>query len=475
LDENFDVAVIGGGPGGYGAAIRVAQLGGKVVLFEKASLGGTCLNVGCIPTKSLLEKAALLESIRKNTNRGIIKDAGLFSWMRIQEDKNQAIEQLTGGIGNLLLSYQIKVVKGLASLRIENKGGPVTIEVNGTNHSFVAEKVILATGSKVMMPRIKGIDGVKVLDSTSALALPQIPDSIVIIGGGVIGVEFASLYSSFGTQVTILEMLPTLLAQEDQDVRTGLAAALQKHHVKIITGARVEEIKDDAGWKRVCYSVNNQVESITGECVLVAVGRVPNLDGIDAVGLDLKLDAKGFVLVDSYLETSIPGILAVGDVTGGNMLAHSAYAQADVAAENCMGGHVAVQLDTVPRCIYSHPQVAAIGLTEEQAAFRGIQIRTGKIPYAVNGKALVMDEQDGFVKAICEQDSGRILGVHILGASATEMIGTAVAAIRMGAVVEDFTRMIFPHPTLSELVREAVLAVDGRAVHQRSRGGNSNV
>jgi dihydrolipoamide dehydrogenase len=474
LDDLYDAAVIGGGPGGYSAAIRIAQRGGRVILFEKDKIGGTCLNVGCIPTKSLLEKASLLEIIRKNTNKGILKDAGLFSWRKIQEEKDHVVEQLTNGVVRLLQDHQVKIIKGQANLHIPSPGDPFVIEMNGTGHLYSAVKVILSTGSKVFMPGIKGLDTAKTIDSTGALTLPRIPSSMVIIGGGVIGVEFASLYSSFGTTVTVLEMLPTLIAQEDQDVRTGLSRALAKHHVRVVTGARVDEIITGAGENDVCYYKDNQLNHIAGECVLVAVGRVANLEGIDAAALGLELDAKGFILVNQYQETSMPGILAVGDVTGGAMLAHSAYAQADAAAENCMGGHDAVQLDAVPRCIYSHPQVAAIGLSEEQALLNGFRIKTGRISYDTNGKALVMNEQEGFVKVVCDQENGRILGVHILGASATEMIGTAVTAIRLGATIEDFARMIFPHPTLSELVREGVLAADGLALHQRKDGGKTN-
>lgn len=460
LAGTYDVAVIGSGPGGYSAAIRAAQLGGRVMIFEKKDIGGTCLNVGCIPTKSLLEKAGLIEKIRKNTENGVLKEAGLFSWKKIQEQKGSVVRKLTSGIEGILKSYSINIVKGKALL---SQPGIITTE--GSGQRFKAEKIIIATGSKVFLPRIKGIDSLNVIDSTEALSLRKIPESMVIIGGGVIGTEFASIYSAFGTDITIIEMLPSIAASEDMETVKGLTKELESRKIRIITDARVEEIGDEAGSKIVRYSKDNISGNIRAEFVLAAAGRVSNLEGIDAEKLGIELDPKGNIKVDSMLETTAKGIYAAGDVTGGYQLAHSAYAEAEAAAENCMGGRTEVCLDVMPRCIYSIPQLAAVGLTEEGARDKGIEYEKSVFPFAANGKALACGEPAGSVKVICEKNSGKVLGVHILGSYATEIIAPAVTAMNMGAGVKDFCSMIFPHPTMSESMKEAVLSVRDMALH----------
>lgn len=456
----YDVAVIGGGPGGYSAAIRAAQLGGRVVLFEKENIGGTCLNVGCIPTKCLLEKAALIDKIRKNTENGMLKDAGLFSWKKIQEQKASVVKKLTSGVEGILRSYSIDTVKGKALLR-----EPGTVEIEGTGEKYEADKIIIATGSKALIPKIKGAEKGNVIDSTEALGLKKIPISMAIIGGGVIGVEFASIYSTFGTNVTIIEMLPSIVATEDRDVVKGLTRELEKRNIRIVTGARVEEIKEGMGTKIVKYSKGNSYSHIEAECVLAAVGRATNLEGIYVEKLGIEVDSKMNIKVNNMMETTAKGIYAVGDVTGGFQLAHSAYAQAEAAAENCMGGKLEVNLETMPRCICSIPQLASAGLTEDNAREKGIEIEKSMFPYAANGKALAADEPCGFVKVICEKNSGKLLGVHILGSHATELVSSAAIAINMGASAEGFQHMIFPHPTMSDLIKESVLSVKNMAIH----------
>lgn len=458
--KKYDVAVIGGGPGGYSAAIKAAQLGGKVVIFEKENVGGTCLNVGCIPTKCLLDKAALIDKIRKNTENGIFKEAGLFSWKKVQENKDSVVKKLTSGVEGIMRSYGIDVVKGKALVR---EPGLIVLEGNGGKYE--AGKIIIATGSKVFVPKIKGIEKENVIDSTKALGLKKVPISLVIIGGGVIGLEFASIYSTFGTNVTVIEMLPSILPNEDREVVAGLYKELEKRKIKIITGARVEEICEGSGTKVVRYSKDKIVEGIEAEYVLVAVGRVPNIEGIDTEKLGLELDAKGNIKVNNCMETNITGIYAVGDVIGGYQLAHSAYAEAEIASENCLGGNLHVKLDIMPRCIYSLPQFAAVGLSEESAKEKGIAYEKSVFPYIANGKALASDESSGFVKVICEKDSGKVIGVHIVGGYATELLSSAFTAMNMGAAVNDFYHMVFPHPTLSELIKESVLAVKNIAIH----------
>lgn len=460
MGKQYDVAIVGGGPGGYSAAIKAAQLGGKVVLFEKENVGGTCLNVGCIPTKCLLDKAGLVDKIRKNTENGIFKEAGLFSWRKIQEQKDSVVKKLTSGVEGIMKSYGIDIVKGKAVVRDSG-----VVEVEGSVERYETKNIIIATGSKVFVPRIKGIEKDNVIDSTKALGLKKIPLSMVIIGGGVIGVEFASIYSTFGTNVTIIEMLPSIVATEDKDIITGLTKELEKRKIKIITSAKVEEICEGPGTKIVKYSKDNELKGVEAEYVLVAAGRIPNLEGIDLERLGIEQDVKKNIKVNNFLETNKKGIYAVGDVIGGFQLAHSAYAEAEAAAENCMSRTVSVHLDTMPRCVYSLPQLAAVGLTEENAKEKGIEYEKSIFPYASNGKALASDESSGFVKVICEKSSGKLVGVHILGGYATELISSALTAINMGAAVNDLSHMIFPHPTLSELIKESVLSVKKMAIH----------
>lgn len=456
----YDVAVIGGGPGGYSAAIKAAKLGGRVVLFEKDAVGGTCLNVGCIPAKCLLDKAALIDKIRRNTENGVLKEAGLFSWKKIQEQKKSVVRRLTSGVEGIMKSYGIHIIKAKAILN-----QPGIVEIEGSGAKYNADKIIIATGSKVYIPNILGIDNPKVIDSSGALSMEKVPSSMVIIGGGVIGLEFASIYSTFGTNVTIIELLPLIMANEDKDTVSILVKEMEKRKIRILTGTKVEEILEGSNTMLVRCSGNREVNSIEAEYILVAAGRVNNKDGIDTVGLGLKLDAKGNIQVNEYMETSVKGIYAAGDVIGGYQLAHSAYAEAEAAAENCLGGNLRVQADIMPRCAYTLPQFAAVGLTEEAVREKGVEYEKSIFPYAANGKALASDETSGFVKVICEKASGKLIGVHIIGGYATELLSVAVTAMNMGAGVNDFCKMIFPHPTLSEMMKESVLSVQKLAIH----------
>lgn len=460
MNKKYDVAVIGGGPGGYSAAIRAAQLGGRVVLFEKEHIGGTCLNVGCIPTKCLLEKAGLIDKIKKNTENGILKEAGLFSWKKIQGQKDAVVKKLTSGVETVMKSYGINIVRSKASIK-----EPGVVEAESTGELYNTRNIIIATGSKVFIPKIQGIQGENIIDSTTALSLGKIPSSMVIIGGGVIGIEFASIYSTFGTDVTVIEMLPSIIATEDKEITARLTKELERRNIRILTNAKVDKIGEKIGLKTVEYIKDNTPVSIEAEYVLVAVGRIPSIEGIDTVKLGIELGDKGNIKVNSFLETNIKGIYAIGDVTGGYQLAHSAYAEAEAAAENCMNKRTSVNLDTMPRCVYSLPQFAAVGLTEEAAKQKGIEYEKSLFPYAANGKALASDESAGFVKVLCEKSSGRLIGVHILGGYATELISSAIAAMNMNATISDFGKMIFPHPTLSELIKESVLSVKKRAIH----------
>ena len=458
--ENFcyDIAVVGGGPGGYSAAVKAAQLGAKVILFEKNQLGGTCLNVGCIPTKSLLEQAALLEKIRKNTLSGIFKDAGLYSWKKIQQHKDQTVKTLTGGVGRILASYGVTVIKGEAAVN-----RPDCVQVGGTCYS--AKKLILATGSKVLIPPIPGADGKDVITSTQALSLPKVPKHLIVIGGGVIGQEFASIYRTFGSQITVIEMMDDIVMGEDREMIAYLKKELKKREIRLLTGTKVEKISDRGGRKAVtCTKGDGSREEIEGDCVLLAAGRLPNTEGIALEGLER--DRRGNIVVNEFLETSVPNVYAVGDAAGGFQLAHAAYAEAEAAAQNCMGGHVKVDTKGMPRCIFCIPQYAAVGQTEEQLKAQGTAYEKSLYPYVMNGKALASDEAGGMAKVLVAAEGKTILGVHIVGGYATELLSSAIVGVTQGMTVDDFERIIMPHPTMSELVWEAVLDAEKRAIHK---------
>ena len=461
MKYEYDIAVIGGGPGGYAAAIKGAMLGAKVALFEKNKIGGTCLNVGCIPTKCLLEKAALLEKIRHNTQTGVVKNPGLFSWRKILQEKDSTVSKLTAGVESILKSYDITVIRAEAKLQ-----APHLVTSENPRKQYRCSNIIIASGSKNFVPPIPGIDGRNVIDSTRALSLPKIPSGIIIVGSGYIGIEFASIYASFGAEVTILEMLPEILPTEDRELVTILKRELEKSSIKIITSAKVEEITDSAGLKSVKYIKDRQEHNIKAEYVMTAAGRKSDLTGIDASKLDLKLGDKGNIAVDRFMKTSVNNIYAAGDVCGPYQLAHTAYMQAEAAAENCMGGRREVTLELTPRCIYCIPQFAAVGFTEEQAKKQGLVCMTGSFPFAANGKALAVgDKIVGKVKVLVEKVSREIVGVHIVGPYATELIVPAITAMNFNADIDDFERMLFPHPTLSEAVREAVSDAEKSSIH----------
>lgn len=453
MTAKYDIAVIGGGPGGYTAAIKAAQLGARVILFEQNSVGGTCLNVGCIPTKYLLEKAGFLEKIKNDTQEGILKDAGMFSWSRIKKQKDDVIIKLTRDVTGILKKHNITIVTGRARFDTPNI-------VSCGDYDYKAEHVIIATGSKASVPPISGIANNKhVLDSTMALEITRVPKSLVVIGGGAIGLEFASIFHAFGTDVTILEMLPEIIATEDREISNFLQYSLKTKGINIFTDVIVKEmIKDDLC--KILFEHEGQEKSVISENILLATGRSPSLDGISAK--NLALNDQGYICVDEGMRTSLKDVYAIGDVTGGIQLAHAAYAQAEVAAINCIGGDAQVNLTIMPRCVYSLPQMAAVGETEERLEANSVDYVKSTLPYAANGKAVASNETTGMVKILATKNEERILGVHMAGANASELISGAIVAMNSKLTVSDFKQMIFPHPTMSEMLSEAILAIHGK-------------
>lgn len=458
--ESIGIAVIGGGPGGYVAALRAAQLGATVTLIEKATLGGTCLNVGCIPTKALLHTAEIYDDAKNAAACGVNADVSL-DFAQAQAHKAGIVKGLVTGIGGLLAAAKVTVVKGTASF-----DGPRSLRIETAGGSEVKrfDKIIVAAGSAPLLPPIPGIDAVPCIDSTGALDLTEVPRSMVIIGGGVIGMEIATLYATLGAKVQVVEMLDRILPAMDGELTGIVATALRKKGVDIALGARVVGISTQGDTGVVAGESKAGKIEFRGDKVLVAIGRKANTAdlGMDAVGI--KHD-RGKIVVDDRMETSLPGVYAVGDCNGRIMLAHVASAQGEVAAENAMGRTARFSGATNPSCVYTKPEFAGVGLTEEQAVQAGIPHVIGRFPLSANGKALIMGAANGMIKVIVGKEYREILGVHIVGPRATDLIAEAALAIGLEATTDAVAEVIHAHPTVAEAFREAVLAADGRAIH----------
>lgn len=461
MSDKIKVTVIGGGPGGYVAAIRAAQLGGEVTLVEKENLGGTCLNVGCIPTKALLRSAELYEEFKEGARYGILASDVKVDFTKVQERKNAVVKQLVGGVKGLLASNKVKVVNGEASFT-----GRDTIEVKtekGTE-TIKSDKFIIATGSIPSKPPIPGIDSKQCIDSTGALELQEVPKTMVIVGGGVIGVEIATLYSAFGCKITIVEMLDEILPMMDGELTKMIRTKLAKKGIEIYTSSKVMSFKDTGTGVEVSVQMSDGTNRVfSGEKALISIGRRTNTAAIGMEKASIAND-RGRITVNDRMETSVPGIYAVGDCIGKVMLAHTASAQGEVAAENALGHNSIFDGKTNPSCVYIKPEFASVGLTEEVAKARGIEYTVGKFPLSANGKAMIMGE-DGMVKIIAGKKYKEILGVHILGPRATDLIGELALAIGTEATTDELTATIHAHPTVSESIKEAALAVEKRAIH----------
>lgn len=459
----YDIAVIGGGPGGYVAAIRAAQLGAKVLVAEKEKLGGVCLNRGCIPTKTLLQSAKRWEDLKNCAEYGLWAENIGFDFAAVMDRKDKVVTQLQTGIVQLLKSHGITVVQGSAALTGENRLAVIQAEAITT---YEAGKIIIATGSRPMRLPVPGGDLPGVVDSDALLDIAAVPRSMVVIGAGAVGIEFAAVFRSFGCEVTVVEMLPAILPSLDSDIVKRMALSLRKSGLKMLTGARVREIiRKDDGELAVVVETGKGEQQISAEKVLVASGRRPLTDrlGLDSAGV--KYDAKG-IAVDEKMGTNIPGIFAIGDVTGRYMWAHAASAAGLVAAENAMGGELAMDFSAVPGCIYTTPEIAAVGLTEQQAADAGKSAKVSRFNFAANGKAVSMNEPDGFVKIVAAAEDGKVLGMHIMGPHASDLIMEGVLAIKNKLTASQLAQSIHPHPSLAEAVMECAHGIDGDMIHQ---------
>lgn len=456
--EGGGVLVIGGGPGGYVAAIRAAQLGAKVTLAERAEIGGTCLNRGCMPTKALLHSSEVYELATNSVDIGIIGRDVAVDWPRVQATRQSVSDKLTGGVRALMRANKVTVVEGEAKFT-----GPKTVEVGGK--TLNPDKIIIAVGSKPVMPPIPGLKECPAcIDSTACLKLDHIPESLVVIGGGVIGVELGSVYRRFGSKVSVLELQDRILPQMDGELAELAAAQLVAEGMDLRTGAKVTRVDTTTNGAAVHAEIGGKDTVFEAEKVLVCVGRSPNLEGLglDKAGIAVE---GGFIKVDKRLETSVPGVFAVGDCSGRLMLAHAAMAMGEAAAENAMGGEAGFNEDMSPACAYVGPEIAGVGYTEERAKELGIEYIVGRFPTSANGRSLVSGCTGGIIKVLAGPKFGEILGVHILAPSATELIEEAALAIRLEATLDELTDTIHCHPTVAEALREAALAAQKRAIH----------
>ncbi len=459
----YDIAVVGGGPGGYVAAIRAAQLGARVLLVEREKLGGVCLNRGCIPTKTLLKSAERWQNLQNCAAFGLRADNIGFDFAAVMARKDQVVGQLQAGVVQLVAGNGIEVRYGEAALT-----GPGTLAVSSHagREEVAARKIIVASGSAPMKLPVPGADLPGVLTSDDVLALEAVPRSLVVVGAGAVGVEFAAIFRAFGCQVTIVEMLPAILPSIDTDLVKRMALLLRKQGIKMLTGARVTAIgPGPEGLTVAVATADGKEQELAAEKVLAATGRQPSVEGLGLEAAGVAFSRKG-IEVNARMETNVTGIYAVGDVTGRYMWAHAASSEGLAAAENALGGAAEMDYGAVPGCIFTDPEIAAVGLTEQEAIAAGRPVKTGRFNFAANGKAVSMGEADGLVKVVADAGDGKVLGLHILGPHASDLVMEGAIAIRHGLTAEDIGQVIHPHPTLAETVMESVHALEGRAIHQ---------
>ena len=466
MSVRADLAIIGAGPGGYVAALRAAQLGAKVVCIEKEWVGGVCLNEGCIPTKALLRSAEVFALVNHAASFGVEVGEAKVNWTAVQERKDKVVRQMVGGVNKLLERAGVQVIMGKATFM-----RPDTLSVtNAAGEEYVvADNIVIATGSRTMQVPIPGLDGPNVIDHAGVLAMKQLPASLCIIGGGAIGLEFACLLNDFGVKITVVEMLPRLAPLMDASIGDGLAWSLGNRGVEIMTNTKVTAVKTGASGCTILVTAPDGDHQIEAEKVLSAIGRAPNIEGIGLDVLGLKPSRKG-IAVDDRMRTAIPHVYAIGDVAAeGPMLAHVAMHQGVVAVEDALGHPARMDYRAVPSCIYTSPEAASVGLTEEQAKAQGYEVMVGMFALPNNGKAVAMGETDGFVKIVAEAKHKAILGMHVVGPHASDLVLEGTLAIELEATLDEIEHTIHPHPALGEAVHESALAAMGRALHLLSR------
>ena len=466
MSNTYDLAILGGGPAGYVGAIRAAQLGARVAIVERDAWGGTCLNRGCIPSKALIHAVEALALAKEAKTFGITFGEAKVDWEGLRNYKSRVVKQLRSGVETLLDGNRVTKLAGRGKLL-----SPEEIQVtadDGSQEVVKARKVLLATGAVPLIPPIPGVDAPNVFTSDQAVDLPGPFEAVVIVGAGAVGCEFAYIYSQLGTKVTLMEMLPHILPTEDADVAEVLAKCLKRAGVKILCEAKVLGVRQANGRKHVEYDCRGTCETVEADAVLLAVGRRAAITdiGLEQVGVETH---RAGVCVNEHLETSVPGIFAAGDCLRGVGLAHLASHEALAAVENALGEAGHVNYDCVPAAIYTHPEVASVGLTQTKATEKGIDVSVGIFPFAANSRAVATHQREGFVKLIADAATGRLLGATIVGPNASELIAEPALAIQMGAKAADVAETIHSHPTLAEAVHEAALDVLGRCLHMPPR------
>lgn len=475
MAHNYDVVIIGGGTGGYVAAIRAAQLGLKIAIVEKGNLGGTCLHKGCIPSKALLRSAEVYATTKNHAaDFGVNTGEVSLDFSRVQARKESIVSQLHQGVQGLMKKGKIDVYEGTGrmlgpSIFSPSPGGTVSVEMNNgeENEMLIPKNVIIATGSRPRTLPGLTIDGTHVMSSDEALTMTELPKSILIVGGGVIGIEWASMLNDFGVEVTVIEYADRIIPTEDADVSKEMQKLLSKKGITFATSAKVlaDTLEISDGSVTISAEFKDEKKAFTAEKMLVSVGRQANVEGIGIENTDIVVE-KGFVHVKDTFQTKESHIYAIGDVIGGLQLAHVASHEGITAVEHIAGQKThAIDYNLVSRCIYSNPEAASVGITQQQAKEQGFEVKVGKFSFKAIGKALVYGESDGFVKIIADKNTNDILGVHMIGPHVTDMISEAGLAMVLDATPWEIANTIHPHPTLSEVMGEAALAVEGKAIH----------
>lgn len=461
-----DIIIIGGGPGGYVAAIRASQLGAKVCLIEKDRLGGTCLNRGCVPTKALYRNAEILNTLKSVGEFGINVESYKLDVEIIHRRKQDIVDILVGGVEQLLKANKVELLQGKAILKNKN-----TVELtlqDGSIQYITAENIIIATGSRPSVPPIPGADLCGIMSSDDILNFDSIPESLAVIGGGVIGMECAGIFNAFGTKVTVIEYMPSILPLVDTDITKRLTPSLKKKGIDINTSMKVMKIEKEGENFVIAAEGKKGETKITAQKVLLSIGRTPAVEGLGLEDLDISFDRKG-IKVDGNYETSVKGIYAIGDVNGKSMLAHAASHQGIRAVEHILMHKTKTEEDVIPSCIFIFPEIASVGITEDEAKNKGIHYKTSKFMFGANAKALSLGEPEGMVKVLSSKtEDGRnetLLGVHIMGPHASDIIHEAALAVSNNLNVNDIINTIHAHPTLSEAFSEAVMGLKGEAVH----------
>jgi dihydrolipoamide dehydrogenase len=463
MAEQFDIAIVGAGVGGYVAAIRAAQLGARVALIERERVGGVCLNWGCIPTKSMVSSIELLLELERAEEFGVVIAEPAFDFARMMSRKDEVVERLVSGVETMLELHKVDVISGVGELV-----SPTLVKVTGESPTEIeTQKLIIATGSKPAKPPVPGIDLPGVVTSNEIVSLKEPPDELVIVGGGVIGVEFASIFNALGAKVTIVEMLPSILTPVDDELARRQQQLLRRQGVEVHTKSPLKEIRQSGGGLEVAYQGPTGEGVVAADMVLVATGRVPHTGGLNLEEIGVKMATKA-IAVNEHMATNVPGVYAIGDVTGGLMLAHVASREGEVAAEHALGKNSSMDYRAIPNCVFSLPEIAGVGLTEQEAKQNGIAYKKSRFPFTASGRALAMGQTAGIVKMICDENTGQVLGLHIMGPHATDLIAEGALAVRSGATADDIVQTIHAHPTLPEAVREAAMGQAEGPIHART-------